>query len=180
MFPKAHAVAYTMMSIRVAWYKYYKPLEYYATYFTTRCDTYDIATLISGEKAVRQKYNEIQEKRARKEKLTTKEEALDIVFEIALEMFHRNIFFGNIDLEKSMDEDFVVDTDHNLIIPPFKTIDGLGMQAAKSIVEARKERPFVSKEDLIKRTKLNTTNIKFLESIGVLKMLNEMDQLTLF
>lgn len=180
MFPKAHAVAYTMMSIRVAWYKYYKPLEYYATYFTTRCDTYDIATLIAGEKAVRQKYNEIQEKRARKEKLTTKEEALDIVFEIALEMFHRNIFFGNIDLEKSMDEDFVVDTDHNLIIPPFKTIDGLGMQAAKSIVEARKERPFVSKEDLIKRTKLNTTNIKFLESIGVLKMLNEMDQLTLF
>lgn len=180
MFPKAHAVAYTMMSIRVAWFKYYKPLEYYATYFTTRCDTYDIATLIGGEKAVRQKYNEIQEKRARKEKVTAKEDALEIVFEIALEMFHRNIFFGNIDLEVSMDEDFVVDKEHNLIIPPFKTIDGLGMQAAKSVVEARKERPFISKEDLLKRTKLNTTNIKFLESIGVLKTLNEMDQLTLF
>jgi len=66
MFPKAHAVAYTMMSIRVAWYKYYKPLEYYATYFTTRCDTYDVATLIAGERAVKEKYFDIQNKKNNK------------------------------------------------------------------------------------------------------------------
>lgn len=180
MFPKAHAVAYTMMSIRVAWYKYYKPLEYYATYFTTRCDTYDVATLIAGESAVKEKYFDIQNKKNNKEKLTPKEDALETVYEIAIEMFHRGIKFANIDLERSMDEDFVVDYDHNMIIPPFMAIDGLGAQAAKSVVEARNSQPFVSKEDLIKRTKLNTTNIKFLDSIGVLKSLNDMDQLTLF
>ena len=47
-------------------------------------------------------------------------------------------------------------------------------------MEARKNGPFVSKEDLRSRTKLNDTNIKLLEKLGVLKHLSETDQLTLF
>ena len=42
------------------------------------------------------------------------------------------------------------------------------------------EELIISKEDLLHRTKLNSTNIKFLESLGALSTLNEMDQLTLF
>ena len=95
-------------------------------------------------------------------------------------MYNRKIKFTNIDLEKSMDEDFIVDKENNAIIPPFIAIDGLGNAAATSIVEARKQAPFVSKEDLQKRTKLNSTNIKNLEKLGVLKSLNEMDQLDIF
>lgn len=180
MFPKAHAVAYTMMAIRVAYFKYYYPLEYYATYFTTRADQFDIEAMVSGLNMIKNRYLTIVDKRNKKEKLTTKENALEGFYEIAIEMFNRKITFTNIDLEKSMDEDFVVDYERNAIIPPFIAVDGLGLQAAKSIVEARLEKKFVSKEDLLKRTKINTTNLKALEKLGVLKSLNEMDQLTLF
>ena len=105
---------------------------------------------------------------------------LEGFYEVAIEMYNRKIKFTNIDLEKSMDENFIVDKENNAIIPPFIAIDGLGNAAATSIVEARKQAPFVSKEDLQKRTKLNSTNIKNLEKLGVLKSLNEMDQLDIF
>ena len=180
MFPKAHAVAYTMMSIRVAYFKYYYPLEYYATYFSTRVDQFDIEAMSSGINMIKSRYFDIQNKKNNKEKLTTKEAALEGFYEVAIEMYNRKIKFTNIDLEKSMDEDFIVDKENNAIIPPFIAIDGLGNAAATSIVEARKQAPFVSKEDLQKRTKLNSTNIKNLEKLGVLKSLNEMDQLDIF
>ena len=96
-------------------------------------------------------------------------------------MYQRGISFSNISLDKSLDVEFVVDKENNQIIPPFKVCDGVGGNAASSVIEAReKGGRFVSKEDLRKRTKLNDTNIKLLEKLGVLKDLNETDQLTLF
>ncbi len=178
LFPKAHAVAYCMMAVRIAWFKYYKPFEYYATYFSVRADAYDIETLIKGEEEVTNKYKEIIVKK--KSEQSNKEKALIVVFEIAIEMFKRGYKFANIDLNKSMDENFVCDYENNALIPPFRTIDGLGMQAATSIVEARNERPFTSKQDLLNRTKLNTTNIKTLEKIGAIDFDNDAEQLTLF
>ena len=95
-------------------------------------------------------------------------------------MEERGYTFGNIDLYKSDASNFVVDKEHNCLIPPFSTIDGLGESAAQSIIEARKDGPFLSKEELLRRTKLNGTNVKDMTALGVLDGLPDNDQLSLF
>ena len=93
----------------------------------------------------------------------------------------RGFKIGNIDLNRSEAKTFIVDPDNkNTISPPFTTIDGLGENVAITVVEERKKRPFLSKQDLMQRTSLNGTHIKKLESMGVLKGLQEENQMSLF
>ena len=181
MFPKAHAAAYVLSAIRVAWWKLYYPREYYAVYFTTRCDAYDIETLVAGKDTVWNRYKGILNDKQSGVKISNKEEALISVFEIALEMFDRGYHFNNISLEKSDASRFTLDPDDDKgILPPFTSIDGLGDSVGVSVVEARKDKPFLSKEDVIKRTKLNNTQIDFLTRIGVFENMSEENQLSLF
>ena len=180
MFPKAHAVAYVLSAIRVAWWKLYYPREYYAVYFTTRCDFYDIETLIAGKEAVFDKYQECLKLKA-EHKASNKEEGLITVFEVALEMFERGLKFSKISLEQSDSRKFICNPDDpTAIIPPFTSIDGLGDAVGDSVVEARKERPFTSIEDIKKRTRLSGTHIETLQKMGVLNGFSESDQLTIF
>ncbi len=179
MFPKAHATAYVMMAVRVAWYKVHRPLEYYACYFSIRCDQYDLKPMIAGEKAIIKRLEELKQKKY-KESLSAKEEEQEKTLCIALEMAERGYSFSNINLYKSKATEFIVDHETNTIIPSFASIDGLGASAAESVVEARKNGSFVSKEDLIRRTKLNSQNIAMLEELHVLDDLPETDQIDLF
>ena len=59
-------------------------------------------------------------------------------------------------------------------------MDGLGGNVAKSIVEAREENPFLSKEDILKRTQLSATMLKKLEQLGAVGDLSESNQMSLF
>ena len=87
----------------------------------------------------------------------------------------------NIDLYESLATEFRVNPNNNHeIYPPFKVLDGLGDNVAESIVEARKDRKFLSKEDLADRTQLSNTLIKKLDDIGVLKGLDDSNQMSLF
>ncbi len=52
--------------------------------------------------------------------------------------------------------DFIIDGDS--LIPPFNAVPGLGTNAALSIVEARKNGEFLSKEDLQQRSKVSKNN----------------------
>ena len=51
---------------------------------------------------------------------------------------------------------------------------------AKTVIEARERGPFLSKEDVIKRTKLNNSHIKQLTKMGVFNGMQEENQLSLF
>ena len=180
MFPKGHAVAYVTMAVRVGYFKLYYPLEYYATFFTLRCDAYDIAVMIKGREKIIDRLEELKVKSRSREKLTVKEDAQMRTLEVALEMVQRGFTFSNIDLQKSDATNFIIDYDNKALIPPFITIDGLGENNAITVIEARKDGPFLSKEDLLRRTKLTSTNVEVLSSMGVLDDLSETDQLSLF
>ena len=181
LFPKGHATAYVMMAIRVGYFKVYYPLEFYATFFSVRSKQYDIKTMIDGELAIKARLDELKLKsRTKGEALSPKEEEIQKTLNIAVEMVERGYKFSNISLYKSEATKFVVDHENKSLIPPFTTLDGLGEAAAESVVEARKDGEFFSKDDLLRRTKLNNTNIKDLEALHVLDDLSQSDQLTLF
>ena len=181
MFPKGHAVAYVTMAIRVGYFKVHYPLEFYATFFTVRSKQYDIIPMIRGEEAI---INRLEQLRVKEktigEKLTPKEEEQYKTLQIAIEMVQRGYKFENVNLYKSDATKFVVDHENNALIPPFTTLDALGESAAASVIEERAIRPFTSKEDLLRRTKLTSTNVKDLSDMGVLDELDESDQLSLF
>lgn len=181
MFPKGHAVAYVTMAIRVGYFKVHYPLEYYATFFTVRSKQYDIEAMIKGKNAIINRLDELKLKsKSKTEKLSPKESDQLVTLQIALEMVQRGYKFKNIDLYKSNATEFVIDHENKALIPPFVTIDGLGENNAITVVEARKEGEFYSKENLLRRTKLTTTNVADLTKLGVLDGLTDTDQLSLF
>ena len=180
MFPKAHAVAYIMMALRVAWYKVYHPLAYYAAFFTIRTNTYEIPTMSKGYEAVKLRLEEILKKKTeRSPDYKNKEKDLEDVFMLTLEMYARGFKIENVSLEKSEAKHFILNIETNSLIPPFISLEGLGETAAESIVKGREDKPFVSKLDLVNRTSLNQTLLKEFERSGMLKDLDEDDQLTL-
>lgn len=185
MFPKAHATAYVMMAVRVAWYKVYQPLAYYASYFSLRCNQYDLSVMIQGEQAIIDRLEELKKKRYNNKTsggpaLSAKEEEQEKTLFIAIEMLERGYSFLNVDLYRSSASTFVIDNERKALIPPFAAIDNLGSSAADSVIEARKDGPFLSKEDLISRTKLNSQNMTSLEDLHVLDDLQETNQMDLF
>ncbi|MGM0217027.1 PolC-type DNA polymerase III [Enterococcus sp. AZ126] len=174
MFPKAHAAAYVLMALRVAYFKVYFPILYYCAYFSVRADDFDLVSMSQGKEAVKARMKEIQDKGL---EASTKEKNLLTVLELANEMIERGFKFGMIDLYKSDAENFVIDGD--TLIAPFRAVPSLGLNVAKSIVEARNE-PFLSKEDLASRGKVSKTLIEYMTENGVLKDLPDENQLSLF
>lgn len=178
LFPKAHAIAYVTMAVRIAWFKVHKPLAYYACFFSTRAKQFDLKAMTGGTQAIINTLENIKNKKMKKIQ-TPKDEEIEKTLHIALEMYERGYKISNIDLYKSDATKFVVDEVSNSVIAPFTVIDGLGEGPAQSVVEAR-TRPFVSQEDLAVRTKLNSQNIENLRKLKVLDNLPEEDQVRLF
>lgn len=175
MFPKAHATAYVLMAVRIAYFKVYHPLIYYATYFTVRAEDFDLDVMIHGSNSIKAKISEIN---AKGMDASAKEKSLLTVLELALEMTARGFRFQPIDLYRSEADKFVIDGDS--LIPPFNAIPGLGTNAAVNIVKAREEGEFLSKEDLQRRGKVSKTIMEYLDGHGCLESLPEQNQLSLF
>ncbi|BBA76235.1 PolC-type DNA polymerase III [Bacillus velezensis] len=175
MFPKAHAAAYVLMAVRIAYFKVHHALLYYAAYFTVRADDFDIDTMIKGSTAIRAVMDDISSKGL---DASPKEKNLLTVLELALEMCERGYSFQKVDLYRSSASEFIIDG--NSLIPPFNSIPGLGTNAALNIVKARKEGEFLSKEDLQKRGKVSKTILEYLDRHGCLESLPDQNQLSLF
>ncbi len=100
---------------------------------------------------------------------------------MTIELYARGYKITNIDIYKSKATEFSLDKDNpKNIIPSFITVDGLGVAAAKSIEEARKDGDFLSKEDLIRRTLLSNKLVEKLDNLGCLNDLPDTNQMSLF
>ncbi len=177
MFPKAHATAYVMMALRIAWFKVYKPIYFYAAYFSKRAKDFDLISFIGGSSVIHEKMKSIE---AKGNRATDTEKRLLTVLEVAHEMTLRGFSFYPIDMEKSLARDFVITGDQNGLVLPFMALDGLGAKVAESIVSAREESPFISQDDLKKRTLLTKTSFDKLLALDVFQGLPEDTQISLF
>lgn len=176
MFPKAHAVAYVMMSFRLAYYKVHYPAAFYATYFTTKAQDFDADLIVKGLDSIKQKIQEIHELG---NDATAKDKTMLTVLEVALEMYARKIKIIPVDIYKSDATKFIV-VDDTTILPPMIALQGVGENAAINIQNERENGEFISKEDLRKRTKISKTVVETLSNHGSLNNMSEKNQLSLF
>ncbi|MGN0379337.1 MAG: PolC-type DNA polymerase III [Butyrivibrio sp.] len=175
MFPKAHAAAYVMMAWRIAYCKVFYPLQYYAAYYSIRADNFSYELMCFGKEKL--DYF-IADYKKRSDYLSQKEEGQLKDMRLVQEMYARGFEFMPIDLYKSHSRNFqIID---GKLLPPFKSIDGLGEAAADGIYEAAKNGPFKSKEDFIKRSKVPKTSAALMADLGILEGLPESNQLSLF
>ena len=139
MFPKAHAAAYVMMAYRIAWYKIYKPLAYYAAYFSIRATAFSYELMCMGRERLEYYMDEIRKKgdaASKKEQDTFKD------MKIVQEMYARGFTFEPIDLYKARAHRFQIVNDR--LMPALDTIEGLGDKAADAVESAAKNGPFLS------------------------------------
>ncbi len=175
MFPKAHAAAYVISALRLAWYKVYKPIAFYCAYFTARPGDIDILTLLKGKDAVRRLLNEIK---AKGREASNKEQAVYENMLIMNEMLCRGIEVLPIDLKRSHAVKYRVED--GKMRPPFGALDGVGDKAAYAIYETAQRGTFVSKEDFRIESGVSKTVLAQLDEIGVFGDIPDTNQLSLF
>lgn len=176
LFPKAHAAAYVMMALRIAYFKVHHPAAFYSAYFTVRAATdFDAGIVVQGEAACRRELERIE---AKGNDASAKEKGVATVLEVAIEAMARGINFLPVDLYRSDVQRFIIE-DGGLRCP-LATLGGVGRAAAQAIVAARDERPFTSIEDLQRRSKVSKAVIEALEEHGALAELAPTDQIALF
>ena len=175
MFPKAHAAAYMISTLRLGWYKVYYPKEYYAAYFTVRGEDFDGLTVMKGHEAVKRKMAEILSKG---KEASAKENAAYSTLQIVNEMLARGIEVLPVDLYKSDAYKYVVED--GKIRLPFSSLAGVGESAAQNLQESRKEGEYLSIDDVQMRSRVTKAVIETLENAGVLSSLPKSNQMSFF
>ncbi len=175
MFPKAHAAAYMIATLRLGWYKVHRKVAYYAAYFSAKPEDFDAASALKGKEVVRAKMDEIKHKGF---DATAKEKAAIPVYQIINEMLCRGVELLPIDLYKSDAKRFLVEDGR--IRLPFGALPGVGGAAAQSLQDAREGGEYISVDDLRIRAKVSKSVIDQLEECGALKDLPQTSQMTFF
>ena len=175
MFPKAHAAAYVISALRLAWYKVHRPLEFYCAYFTARPEDVDVPTVIKGKAEVRRYLANIKAKG----KEATKKE-LDVYNNMLIfnEMMSRGIEVLPIDITKSHAMKYVPEDGKMRL--PFGALSGVGEKAAYSIYEAAQKGNFVSIEDFQLEAGVSKTIIQNLADLGAMNDLPDTNQISMF
>lgn len=175
MFPKAHAVAYVTMAFRIAWFKVYYPLEFYASFFGIRAEDFDAETVLGGYESVRRRIKEIERMG---QNAPQKDKKLLTILELAMEMYVRGFYFYPVDIYKSYAHKFVV-AGKGLILP-FASLPNVGAAAAQGIIASRDDGEYISIEEFQGRTRLNKSAMDIMRKENCFSGLPEKTQISLF
>ena len=177
LFPKAHAVAYVMMAFRIAWFKVYYPLAFYAAYFYRRSQKggFDAVLMTGGMEMVKANIDAIDNN----EEATAKDEDLLTTLEVVYEFYLRGFEFAPISIYESHATKFLIKD--GKLLPPFVAISGLGESAAWDIMEGRKGKEFLSIEEFAAACpKVSKTHIQMLKEAGAFGDLPDTSQVSFF
>ncbi len=178
IFPKAHAVAYCIMSFRIAYFKVHQPLAFYADYFTNKAFGFDATVACDGIGRVKDRIKLIRSI----EKPSNKELDEASVLDVVEEAYARGFKFWPVDLYQSDSRQFKIRKVDGVeaLLPPLIGLPGLGETAADSILDERKKGEFVTVEDLVERCGVNKNVIEILKGHGCLKSMPDSKQVSLF
>ncbi len=177
LFPKAHAVAYVMMAFRIAWFKVYHPLAFYAAYFYRRSQKggFDAVLMTKGMEAVKSNIEAIENN----EDATDKDEDLLTTLEVAYEFYLRGLDFLPLDIYKSHATKFLIED--GKLRPPFISISGLGESAAWDLMNGREGKTFISIEEVSAACpKVSKTHMQMLKEAGAFGSMPDTNQVSLF
>jgi DNA polymerase-3 subunit alpha (Gram-positive type) len=166
-----------MMAFRIAWFKVYYPLAFYAAYFYRRSQKggFDAMMMTKGMDTVVANIDAIENN----ENATDKDEDMLTTLEVAYEFYLRGLEFLPISLYESHATRFLVKD--GKILPPFVSISGLGESAAFDLMEGRKGKQFLSIEEVAEACpKVSKTHIQMLKEAGAFGDLPDTSQITLF
>ncbi len=179
MFPKAHAAAYIMMALRVAWYKVYYPLAYYAAFFGIRAKQFNYETMCQGQQKLQMEYEEVKS-RINNHIAQPKDDATYSDMRVVQEMYARGFEFLPLDIYKARAHDFQIIDDK--IMPSLDSIEGMGDKAAEQLEEviAQMDGPFESKKEMAEKCGINKTVMETMTKLGLLDGMKEDSQLSIF
>ena len=175
MFPKAHAAAYVMSAIRLAWYKIYYPMEFYAAFLSVAPAGFNAEIVARGIRGVSEAIREVEEKGT---EATAKDNELAATMQLVREALARGIVFLNVDLLRSDATAFL--PENGKIRMPFSSLPGLGETVAQKIIVARESHEIYSVEDLKEHTGISKATVEILRQNHVLDGLSETNQFSMF
>ncbi len=177
MFPKAHAAAYIIASLRLAWFKVYKPLEYYCAYLTVRGGDVDAESMSKGKEAVKTLLQMIRNKG---KEASNAEKDKETIMMIVYEAMVRGIEFLPIDIYKSTAHSY--EPEDGKIRMPFSALAGVGDAAAEQLAKAKDDGgpAFSSIEDFEIRSGAGKSTVAVLKACGAFGDLPDSDQISLF
>jgi len=181
MFPKAHAAAYVMMALRVAYFKVYYPLAYYCAFFSIRSKAFSYSKCCMGKQVLLENIEEYKKKE--KDGTLSDVESNELHdMHIVQEMYARGFEFMPIDLLQVDARYFkIID---GRIMPAMTAIDGIGSKAADQMITNIKgnasQGPFLSKDDFMLRSGASRSVADRFIELGILSDMPESNQLSLF
>ena len=185
IFPKAHAVTYTLFALKLAWFKVYYPVDFYCSVFSEQREFFKAEYMCKGLETLANRKNMLcnlinydNDESELEDKCSNLKDELRMC-EIVEEMYQRGISFAPIDINSSHATDFIK-IGSNIILPPLNVIDGITDQVARVITCSREEKPIKSRNDLLSRMQIGYVTLVNLDKYGLLDNIPEDYQMNIF